>query len=99
MFRLTGYFFFKKKTPANETDSEEALPHGAERVLPLLSECRGGLVDARLGGTNDLEAARLNLVGGVAPGGDAVTGAATVILAMGAGKQAAKEIDEYLKSV
>lgn len=30
-------------------------------------------------------------------GGDAVTGAATVILAMGAGKQAAKEIDEYLK--
>lgn len=30
-------------------------------------------------------------------GGDAVTGAATVILAMGAGKQAAREIDEYLK--
>ena len=29
-------------------------------------------------------------------GGDAVTGAATVILAMGAGKQAAKAIDEYL---
>lgn len=29
-------------------------------------------------------------------GGDAVTGAATVILAMGAGKQAAKSIDEYL---
>lgn len=33
---------------------------------------------------------------GVYAGGDIVTGAATVILAMGAGKQAAEEIDEYL---
>ena len=33
---------------------------------------------------------------GVYAGGDAVTGAATVILAMGAGKTAAKAIDEYL---
>ena len=31
-------------------------------------------------------------------GGDAVTGAATVILAMGAGKHAAKAIDEYIQS-
>ena len=35
---------------------------------------------------------------GVFAGGDAVTGAATVILAMGAGKAGAKGIDEYLKS-
>ncbi len=35
---------------------------------------------------------------GVYAGGDAVTGAATVILAMGAGKNAAKAIDEYLKN-
>ena len=35
---------------------------------------------------------------GVFAGGDAVTGAATVILAMGAGKAAAKGIDEFLKS-
>lgn len=35
---------------------------------------------------------------GVFAGGDAVTGAATVILAMGAGKTAAKAIDEYIKS-
>ncbi len=34
---------------------------------------------------------------GVFAGGDAVTGAATVILAMGAGKASAKAIDEYLK--
>ncbi|MCQ2016666.1 dihydropyrimidine dehydrogenase, partial [Clostridium butyricum] len=34
---------------------------------------------------------------GVYAGGDAVTGAATVILAMGAGKKAAAAIDEYLQ--
>ena len=36
---------------------------------------------------------------GVYAGGDAVTGAATVILAMGAGKAAAKGIDEYLSNL
>ena len=35
---------------------------------------------------------------GVFAGGDAVSGAATVILAMGAGKKSAKAIDEYIKS-
>ena len=35
---------------------------------------------------------------GVYAGGDAVTGAATVILAMGAGKEGARGIDEYIKS-
>ena len=35
---------------------------------------------------------------GVYAGGDAVTGAATVIKAMGAGRQAAKSIDEYIQS-
>ncbi|NMD37587.1 MAG: NADPH-dependent glutamate synthase [Christensenellaceae bacterium] len=36
---------------------------------------------------------------GVFAGGDTVTGAATVILAMGAGKKAANAIDEYLKTI
>ncbi|MBI4378338.1 MAG: NADPH-dependent glutamate synthase [Nitrospinae bacterium] len=36
---------------------------------------------------------------GVFAGGDIVTGGATVILAMGAGRKAAKSIDEYLKTV
>ena len=36
---------------------------------------------------------------GVYAGGDAVTGAATVILAMGAGKTAAESIDNYLKNL
>ena len=35
---------------------------------------------------------------GIFAGGDAATGAATVILAMGAGKHAAQSIDEYIKS-
>ena len=35
---------------------------------------------------------------GVYAGGDAVTGAATVILAMGAGKKAASSIDEFINS-
>ena len=34
---------------------------------------------------------------GIYAGGDAVTGAATVILAMGAGKKAAEAMDEYLQ--
>ncbi len=42
------------------------------------------------------EATGLTTKEGVYAGGDAVTGAATVILAMGAGKAAAKAIDEYL---
>ncbi|PNX46952.1 MAG: glutamate synthase (NADPH), homotetrameric [Thermoplasmata archaeon M8B2D] len=37
-------------------------------------------------------------VTGVFAGGDIATGAATVILAMGAGKKAARAIDEYLKN-
>ena len=37
-------------------------------------------------------------VPGIFAGGDAATGAATVILAMGAGKSAAKSIDEYIKN-
>jgi glutamate synthase (NADPH/NADH) small chain len=35
---------------------------------------------------------------GIYAGGDIVTGAATVILAMGAGKKSAKAIDQYLKN-
>ena len=35
---------------------------------------------------------------GVFAGGDTVTGAATVILAMGAGRKAAAAIDEYIRN-
>ncbi|MFW0861776.1 MAG: hypothetical protein AAGT88_06805 [Dethiobacter sp.] len=36
---------------------------------------------------------------GIWAGGDIITGAATVINAMGAGKVAAKAMDEYLKNL
>ncbi|MDR1320378.1 MAG: FAD-dependent oxidoreductase, partial [Gracilibacteraceae bacterium] len=44
------------------------------------------------------EDAMLTTRQGVYAGGDAVTGAATVILAMGAGKTAARSIDEYIQN-
>ena len=50
---------------------------------------RGGIIVTENGATTK---------DGVYAGGDAVTGAATVISAMGAGKIAAKAIDEYLKN-
>ena len=65
---------------------------------PLISSTTGGLevnkwkcivADEEFGKTSK---------GGVYAGGDAVTGAATVILAMGAGKAGAKGIHEYLKN-
>ena len=44
------------------------------------------------------EATGLTSREGVYAGGDAVTGAATVILAMGAGKKGAEAIDKFLSS-
>lgn len=50
----------------------------------------GIIIDEETGATN---------IPGVFAGGDAVTGSATVILAMGAGRQAAKGINDYLESL
>lgn len=55
-----------------------------------LEKTRKGCVAADGTGKTSLE--------GVYAGGDAATGAATVILAMGAGKSAAAAIDEYIKN-
>lgn len=63
---------------------------------PLIKNTTDGLdVNAR-GGIIAEEDTGKTTKQGVFAGGDAVTGAATVILAMGAGKTAAKAIDEYL---
>ena len=65
---------------------------------PLIAATTPGLERNRKGGidaTDDGVTSRK----GVFAGGDAVTGAATVILAMGAGRKAAKTIDEYIKSL
>jgi len=73
----------------------EAIGQGSNKVLldafPELKLNRHGYIvaDPETGATS---------AEGVFAGGDIVTGAATVILAMGAGKSAAKAIDEYISA-
>ncbi len=63
---------------------------------PLIKSTTEGLEVNRHGGIIVEEQTGATTKAGVYAGGDAVTGAATVISAMGAGKVAAKAIDEYL---
>ncbi|MDD4334286.1 MAG: NADPH-dependent glutamate synthase [Desulfotomaculaceae bacterium] len=66
---------------------------------PLVPRTTKGLACNRKGNiTADLETGATSLPG-IFAGGDVVTGAATVILAMGAGRTAARAIDAYLKGV
>lgn len=64
---------------------------------PLIKNTTPNLAITRKGGIETDEAGKTSREG-VFCGGDAATGAATVILAMGAGKTGAKSIDEYIKS-
>ena len=59
-------------------------------TTPNLNVTRKGAIETAEDGTTSRE--------GIFCGGDAATGSATVILAMGAGKTGAKSIDEYIKS-
>jgi glutamate synthase (NADPH/NADH) small chain len=63
---------------------------------PLLTKATGGLEVNRWGNIVVNEETQMTSIPGVFAGGDIVTGAATVILAMGAGKKAAAAIDGYL---
>ncbi len=65
---------------------------------PLIKSTTSGLDTEKWGGIIADEATGQTSREGVFAGGDAVTGAATVILAMGAGKNAAAAIDEYIKN-
>lgn len=65
---------------------------------PLIRKTTPGLETNRKGCIVVSEDGVSTSKNGVYAGGDAVTGAATVILAMGAGKNAAEAIDEYLKN-
>ena len=65
---------------------------------PLIKMTTEGLEVNRRGGIIVEDATGATTREGVFAGGDAVTGAATVISAMGAGKLAAKAIDEYLSA-
>ncbi|MDR1060628.1 MAG: FAD-dependent oxidoreductase [Clostridiales bacterium] len=77
---------------------------GADTVVVAIGQSPNPIIRAALpelkthswGGIVADEATGATSVAGVYAGGDAVTGAATVILAMGAGKAAAKSICEYL---
>lgn len=65
---------------------------------PVISQTTPGLNARSWGGLVAEEETGRTTCPRVWAGGDAVTGSATVILAMGAGKQAAEDIDRYLKS-
>lgn len=64
---------------------------------PLIKATTAGLDTQKWGGIIADEDGRTSKEG-VYAGGDAVTGAATVILAMGAGKKAAAAMDEYIQN-
>ena len=65
---------------------------------PLIKSTTEGLDTQKWGGIIADEETGLTSREGVYAGGDAVTGAATVILAMGAGKAAAKAMNEYMQN-
>jgi glutamate synthase (NADPH) small chain len=66
---------------------------------PLIKSTTPGLETQRWGGIIVDEETMATSKKGVYAGGDAVTGAATVILAMGAGKTAARAIDRYISGL
>jgi len=64
---------------------------------PLIPQTVKGLKMGKWGNIDTDDSGRTS-ISGLFAGGDIATGAATVILAMGAGKRAARAIDEYVKS-
>ncbi len=91
-----------RRSPVMKPSSEFEFP--ADCVImalgtspnPLIRQTTAGLLAKPRGEIVADEGGRTSLKG-VFAGGDAVTGSATVILAMGAGKAAAKSIDQYLR--
>ncbi len=91
-----------RRRPVTKQGSEHVLD--VETVIiaigqspnPLIKSTTPGLETQKWGGIIVNEDTGATSREGVYAGGDAVTGAATVILAMGAGKKAARAIDEYL---
>ncbi len=91
-----------RRRPVPVEGSEEDMPMDCVIMAlgtspnPLIKSTTSGLETQRWGGIVVNEATGLTSREHVYAGGDAVTGAATVILAMGAGKTAAAAIDEQL---
>ncbi len=93
-----------RRRPVAIPGSEHDLPMDAVIMAlgtspnPLIRDTTDGLETQRWGGIIVEEGSGKTSREGVYAGGDAVTGAATVILAMGAGKQAAAAIDQYIQN-
>jgi glutamate synthase (NADPH) small chain len=93
-----------RRRPVEVKGSEHIIP--VEVVImaigqgpnPILTQSTEGLELRKSGNIQADEETGKTSKKGVFAGGDIVTGAATVILAMGAGRKAAKAIDEYLKT-
>ncbi len=92
-----------RRRPVEKPDSEFTLDVDCVIMAlgtspnPLIKSTTEGLETQRWGGIIVDDSGKTSREG-VYAGGDAVTGAATVILAMGAGKTAAKAIDEYISN-
>ena len=65
---------------------------------PVVRQSEPDLQTTKWGGIIADEETMATSIPGIYAGGDAVTGAATVITAMGAGRKAARAIDEYVKN-
>ncbi len=93
-----------RRRPVVKENSEYVLPMDTVVIAigqspnPLIKNTTKGLDTQSWGGIITDEKTGATSIPGVYAGGDAVTGAATVILAMGAGKNAAAAIDEYIKN-
>lgn len=93
-----------RRRPIVKEDSEHIID--VETVIiaigqspnPLIKSTTPGLKTQDWGGIIVEEETGCTMKEGVYAGGDAVTGAATVILAMGAGKKAAVAIDKHIKN-
>lgn len=93
-----------RRRPVTKVGSEHELEMDTVVVAigqspnPLIKATTDGLDTQSWGGIIVEEETGASSLAGVYAGGDAVTGAATVILAMGAGKKSAQAIDDYLKA-
>ncbi|MBQ0104458.1 MAG: NADPH-dependent glutamate synthase [Armatimonadetes bacterium] len=81
-----------------EIEADCAIVALGQNPNPLIRTTTEGLQTQPWGGIIINEETGMTSIPGMFAGGDAVTGEATVISAMGAGKVAAKGIDEYIKN-
>ncbi|HEX2927403.1 MAG TPA: NADPH-dependent glutamate synthase [Ruminiclostridium sp.] len=87
----------EKKGSEHVLDVETVIIAIGQSPNPLISSTTPGLDIQSWGGIIVEEETGATSKSGVYAGGDAVTGAATVILAMGAGKKAAEAMDKYIR--